>query len=226
MNRRGDLDGAVVACLRSVPGVLGAARLEESDLERLLNLESDAEKRSIFGPGKLVNAGLREVLQRERVYVALTSMEFDWGCRSCLLLKKGERVVGEEVRDPERIRELRQVPTVWFMHDSFVVYKDRMSFPADLTERDCLFEIPSLPADWLVSRELEVRSGSPIYANPSPPCDLHLKAHYFPTHDEQGLGTILLGLTDWRADGGPEPRDSDPRTRSGPPHDTGSESEG
>ncbi|GAB4269345.1 MAG: hypothetical protein Kow0092_23340 [Deferrisomatales bacterium] len=187
-------DRAVIASLLRVRGVLAAERVEEGEFPRLLALEDEAAARSILGPGKLVNAGVREVVRRDRVFVALTSPEFDWGRQPSLVLKKGDQVVGEEVHDEERIRELRETPDVWFMHDSFVVYKDRMTFPKDLAARDCFFEIPPLPADWLATDEGGVRELQPVYANPSPPCDLHLKARHFPDRREEGLGTILLGL--------------------------------
>ena len=194
MAERQEIDRRIIECLEQVKGIVAADRLNSQDLERILELESAAEKRSILGMGKLRNSGLREVLERDCAYVALTDMEFDWGCHSSLLLKKGNEVVGEEVHDGEVIRRLRQTPDVWFMHDSFVVYKNRMSFPEDLADDSCRFEIPSLPADWLDLNERHSGDRAPIYANPSPPCDVFLKEKYFPGRDEQGLGTILVGM--------------------------------
>jgi hypothetical protein len=184
----------VLERLGAVQGIVSADRLRRDHYELILRIEAEAEKRSILGMGKLRNSGLREVLGRQRTYVALTDMDFDWGCRSSLLLKKGEVVVGEEVHDEDTLRALKQTPHVWFMHDSFVIYKDRMSFPKDLADDSCRFEIPSLPAEWLEADDVEIRDSAPIYANPSPPCDLFLKQSYFPGHDEEGLGTILVGM--------------------------------
>jgi len=195
MTGQKELDRQVIEILGKVKGIVLADRLNSQDIERILELESAAEERSILGMGKLINSGLREVLARDRVYVALTNMEFDWGCSSSLLLRKGDEVVGEEVHDDEAIRILKQTPDVWFMHDSFVIYKDRMSFPKDLADDTCRFEIPCLPADWLQLGEVHAEECTTIYANPSPPCDLFLKESYFSGDTEHGFGTILIGIT-------------------------------
>lgn len=187
------MDRGVLEGLKRVKGVVSASCLDRADVRRVLELELEAEKRSILGMGKLRNSGIRGVLELEHLYVALTNMEFDWGCSASLLLKKGDEVVGEEVHDAATLERLRQEPNVWFMHDSFVIYKDRMSFPRDLADDTCRFEIPGLPADWLELGGVSA-DRAPLYANPSPPGDLFLKEKYFPGHDEQGLGTIVVGV--------------------------------
>lgn len=184
----------VLAALRRSRGIVAAVLVPPPDRATLLAVELEAEKRSLLGLGKVVNEGVRLVLTCPRVYAALTNMDFDWGCRSALVLKKGEELVGEEVRDETRLAGLRGRPEVWFLHESFVVYKDRVQFPRDLLSRACHFAIPALPADWLAWE------GEPedalLQAMPSVAGDSHLKAAYFGGADEKGLGTILLGAGD------------------------------
>ncbi len=102
--------------------------------------------------------------------------------------------MGEEVRDKEVITRLSKQKNVWFMHENFVIYKDRISFPKELTQKVCRFEIPCLPAKWCVLENDSFQCQSIIYANPATPCDIYLKKQYFRGLDEKGLGTILVGV--------------------------------
>jgi hypothetical protein len=70
-----------------------------------------AEERALMGLGKVVNTGVLEVLDQDLVYAALTDMDFDWGDEARLVLKKGDEVVGEAVRDEGVIAELSKKKT-------------------------------------------------------------------------------------------------------------------
>jgi len=148
-----------------------------------------------MGLGKVINTGVRAVLTCDLIYAALTTMVFDWGCHSTLVMKKGEEVVGEEIRDAEMIAKLSDRKDVWFLHRNFVVYKDRISFPKDIMKKICYFEIPPLPGDWcLPAQEDDFKCQSATVSNPATPCDIFLKDRYFKGKDEKGLGTLLIGL--------------------------------
>jgi hypothetical protein len=188
------VDDAVLAALSKVKGIRKASPLPNDDYQKVLSLEEEAEKKSLMGLGKVINTGVREVLACDTSYVALTTMEFDWGCNATLILKKGEDIVGEEVRDEETIEKLSKDKNVWFMHKNFVIYKDKISFPQDIMKKICHFEIPCLPAEWCLLEKDKYQCHAIIFANPSTLCDIHLKETYFNGIDEQGLGTILLGL--------------------------------
>jgi hypothetical protein len=187
-------DGLIVCALKKVQGLVDASPLSEEDRQEILEIERDAEERSLMGLGKVVNTGVREVLNCELIYVALTNMDFDWGCNPTLVLKKGEKVVGEEVRDKEVIAKLSNQKNVWFMHQNFVVYRDKIVFPQDIMKNICHFEIPCIPAEWCTIENDNFQCHSIIYANPATPCDLYLKEQYFMGLDERGLGTILVGV--------------------------------
>jgi len=184
-------DALMIAALKKVRGIVEASPLLEKDRQEVLGIEEDAEKRSLMGMGKVINAGVREVLTCDLIYVALTDMEFEWGCPS-LILKKGEEVVGEEIHDEETIARLSKKENVWFMHKNFIIYKDRIAFPEDVMKKLCHFEIPCLPAEWCVLEEGNLSSHPIIYGTPTTPCDIFLKEHY-KGGDERGLGTILIG---------------------------------
>ncbi|MDM8544565.1 hypothetical protein QUF90_26095 [Desulfococcaceae bacterium HSG9] len=193
MDRR-KTDKIMTIALKTVKGILEAVPFSSEDIRKILDIERDAEKKAIMGLGSVINSGVREVLNCELIYVALTNMDFSWGDHASLIMKKGDELVGEEVQNKKRIAELSKRKDVWFMHQNFVIYKDKVSFPKDLMKKICHFEIPSLPTDWHQLEDWPIEYRSIIYANPSTPCDNFLKKRYFDGIHEKGLGTILVGV--------------------------------
>lgn len=191
---RNETDTLLVSTLEKVKGIVKAFPFASEDRHKIMEIEEDAEKRSLMGLGKVINVGVRQVLKCDSVYVALNNMNFDWGCHATLVLKKGDEVVGAEVRDEELIARLSKQKNVWFMHKNFVVYKDKMSFPQDIMQKICFFEIPCLPAEWCLVEDDSFQCNSIIYANPCTPSDIFLKEQYFNGLDEKGCGTILVGI--------------------------------
>ena len=187
-------DALMVSALEKVKGIVKACPFAAEDCHKIIEIEQDAEKRSLMGLGKVINVGVRDVLKCDPIYVALSNMDFDWGCHATLVLKKGDAVVGEEVRDEEIIAKLSKQKNVWFMHKNFIIYKDKMSFPQDIMQKICFFEIPCLPAEWCLVEDDTFQCNSIIYANPCTPSDIFLKEQYFNGLDEKGCGTILVGI--------------------------------
>lgn len=195
------IDKMLISAFRNVKGIVNCCPLPNDDHPQILERELEAEKRSLMGLGKVVNTGVREILNHDWVYAALTSMDFDWGCYSCLLLKKGEEIVGQEIRDKALLAELADKKNVWFLHKNFVVYKDRISFPHDIMKKVCYFEIPCLPAEFCLLGDDQLQCHSIQFASPSVLCDLYLKEQYFNSENVAELGTILIGAKQGRKNG-------------------------
>jgi hypothetical protein len=189
-----ELEETILQSLATVPGILAVRQLLEQDREPLLEIEKKAEEQSLMSLGKVVNVGVRTILRQETIFVALNSMDFDWGTHPTLLMKKGEEIVGEEIRDQERIKQLSDQENVWFMHKNFIVYKDKISFPQDIMQKICYFEIPYLPIKWKELEECQKHCQEIIVAAPATPSDVYLKEQYFQKRDEQGLGTCLIAI--------------------------------
>jgi hypothetical protein len=189
-----DVNKVLSAALSKVKGIELICRLQDPDHQPLLDKEREAEARSLMGLGKVINTGVIEVLSYDAVFAALTTMDFDWGCQATLVLKKGAEVVGEEVRDKAKIAKLENRQNVWFLHRNFVVYKDRVNFPQDIMKKICHFEIPFLPAKFCILQDDRLEPYCINYAIPSTLCDLYIKSEFFNNRDEQGLGTILVGV--------------------------------
>lgn len=195
------IDGVMIAAFRNVKGIVNSCPVPTEDYPQILEKEIEAEKRSLMGLGKVVNAGVREILNHDLVYAALTSKDFDWGCYSTLLLKKDQEIVGQETRDKEVLAELANKENVWFLHKNFVVYKDRISFPGDIMNKICHFEIPCLPAEFCMLDDDQFQCQAINFASPSVLCDHYLKERYFDRENAADLGTILIGVKQDRNNG-------------------------
>jgi hypothetical protein len=191
---RQSIDEIILKALGHVKGLVRTSPLREEDYPKILEKELAAEQRSLMGFGKVVNVGVREILTHDWVYASLTSMDFDWGCYSTLLLKKGDEIVGQEVRDKAMLADLAKKENIWFLHKNFVVHKDKISFPNDIMKKICHFEIPCLPAEFCVVDDDKLQCRSIHFASPSVLCDLYLKKQYFDGENVSELGTILIGV--------------------------------
>ncbi len=89
------IDRVMIAALRNVKGIVNSCPLPNDDHPRILEIEIVAGKRSLMGLGKVLNTGVREISNHDLVYAALTSKDFDCGCYSTLLLKKGQEIVNK-----------------------------------------------------------------------------------------------------------------------------------
>jgi hypothetical protein len=189
--------------LTKIKGILCVFPIRIDDRSEILRLENEAEKRSLMGMGKVINSGVRKALQYDSVYVALTSKDFNWGHCSSLILKKGDKLVGEDLYDEKVLAELAKSPNAWFLHKNFVIYKDLISFPKDIMQKVCHFEVPGVQVDWLPKDTKNGIRFDVWHASPSTYCDVHLKEQYFEDYlnrncfdgmKEQGFGTILIGV--------------------------------
>ena len=186
------VDDRMMVCIRSIEGIQDAFALEEADRFRLLEIETEAEKKAFMGMGLCYNSGIRDVLRCPIVILAITTMEFDWGCQPHMLLKKGDEIVGEEVRDPLRIEDLEGQANVLFLHKNFVIYKDKVDFPRDIIDKKCCFELPALTAEESLTGLQKF--GDYVFCFPSTPGDVFLKKRYCEERDEWGMGTVLFGF--------------------------------
>lgn len=194
MIEENQLNTLIQQTFTKIKGIRCVCPIRLADHFEILRLEDEAEKKSLMGMGKVINSGVRKALQFDSIYVALTSKEFNWGHCSSLILMKGDQLVGEDIYDEVVLEKLSKSPNAWFLHKNFVVYKDRVSFPKDIMQKICHFEIPGMSVDWLSKESKNGIRFDVWYSNPSTFCDAHLKENYFDGIKEHGLGTILIGV--------------------------------
>ena len=66
MNRK-MIDGAMISALGNVKGIVNSCPLSSDDHPSILEKEREAEERSLMGLGKVVNTGVREILNHNKL---------------------------------------------------------------------------------------------------------------------------------------------------------------
>ncbi|RLC08264.1 MAG: hypothetical protein DRI57_24340 [Deltaproteobacteria bacterium] len=185
----------ILTSLKRVRGIEEVFLLEEAERFGLFDIEVAAEKKAFMGMGKTYNSGIREVLVCPLRIVCITTVDFEWGCQSHMLLKKDDRIVGEEVWDLNQIRELEKRPDVHFLHRNFVIYTAKVNFPQDVVQKRCYFEYPAIPPGKDVAAALPADAEC-LLCYPSTAGDIFLKKALYDGRDERGTGTVVLGFKD------------------------------
>jgi len=175
--------------LKEVQGIVEVRALSKHEVETVLSLEEEAERRVMMGLARGLNLGVREALKRSHVLAAITNMNFDWGSKPVVKMVMGEEVVGEEVRDPTLLEDFKKRGDIVF--GSFVIYKDKVK-EARKRRRDCYILL--LPLE--LSRPIKVEGVIDlVVGSPSPPADHYIKkAFNNPRFFEAGYGTIVVGF--------------------------------
>ena len=75
-------NAALLEAVKNSRGIVEVAAFLSEDRKKIMDIETDAEERSLMGLGKVINTGVREVLNCELIYVALNNMDF-WLGTSC-----------------------------------------------------------------------------------------------------------------------------------------------
>ena len=186
METRGSIIRNVASTLEDLKGVLKVNVLAREELERILELEKEAEKRVLGGWGKGKNTGVREVIQREVAIALVTASLLKWPPESCVQLVLDGKVIGEEVRDAKKAEELeRQGHRV--LGGSFVIYKNRL--PQARALKESLVVFPPLPFRPLANIQ---GISDVIAASVSPPADLFIREKM--GIKGKGSGTMLIGF--------------------------------
>jgi len=173
----------VLRTLRECRGVIAVKVLSEEEKKEILDVESRVEEKIVFGMCSSLNRGVREALQREfTVAIVIQTSEFQYPHHPHMRMTCGDQVVGELVRDEEKIKELRRDPSNIFLWENFVVYikkisrdpKERSKMRIEYLPRaplqlqglpyieNSVFGTPSTDGDALIKRMLDIRSKEPV----------------------------------------------------------------
>jgi hypothetical protein len=181
----------VLRSLRECRGVLAMKVLSEGDKEKILDVESKVEEKTVFGMCKSLNKGVRESLQREStVAMVIQTSEFEYPHHPYMSMMCGDQVVGELVNDEERIEEMKKNPTNLFLWRNFVVYIRKL--PRDPEERKKM-RVVYLPREPTQLRGLQHVRNS-VFGTPSTEGDTLIKSMLCIESKESVLGTCLVGF--------------------------------
>jgi len=171
-----------------VKGIIKVKVLGRKEIDEVLRLEQEAEKRVIMGLVRGINLGIREALKREIVVAALTTMEFKWPEHGTIQMRYQGEVLGEEVLDPWEMKRL-EAEGHWVMN-GFVIYRDVIEKVGRDKLKDIIVTIAPLPLPQLkIPRVKDLVVGSP-----SLPTDLYIKKIIGASQREEGIGSVVIGF--------------------------------
>ena len=181
----------VLKSLRECRGVLAMKVLSERDKEKILDVESEVEEKTVFGMCKSLNKGVRGSLQREfTVAMVIQTSAFEYPHHPYMSMICGDQVVGELVNDEKRIEKLKKNPTNLFLWKNFVVYIRKL--PRDPEERKKM-RVVYLPREPIQLRGLQHLRNS-VFGTPSTEGDTLIKSMLCIESKESVLGTCLVGF--------------------------------
>ena len=94
--------------LHNCRGVETFKILSADEEKRILEVEGEAEEKIAYGMCPTVNQGIREALQRDyTVAIIMDTSIFEYPNQPYMVMTSENDVVGEQVRDPEKIEELK-----------------------------------------------------------------------------------------------------------------------
>lgn len=174
--------------LRITKGILDVKWLDREARTRVADIENRAHSKVLSGSGGYYNEGVIKVLDREFVCVVLNNNAFRHATSPSLFWVAGDVVIGEEVTDPECLRELVKQDNIKILKKNFVLYFDRMKATRGQVP---VFVIGGLPFPEIegITEIRDVLSASPIGS-----VDIYLKERFDWSTEDRDLGTILIGF--------------------------------
>lgn len=173
---------SVLRTLLDCKGVLKARILSDEERRRVLDVEENAEEKIAYGMCKTLNQGMRQALTRQyTVALVIDSSQFQYPHHPHMKMIYNDTIVGEQVKDSEKIKELKKDRSNFFLWESFVLYmlklpkgvEERKKLRMIYTERPAVqlegqssveksvLGTPSMEGDSLVKELLSINSEKP-----------------------------------------------------------------
>lgn len=174
--------------LISTKGILDVKWLDQAARKEVSGIENNLYKNGLSGLGGYYNEGVKDVLSRKHICVVLNNNEFRHATDPSLFWVAGDIVIGEEITDQDRLRDLKEKNTVKILRKKFVLYLERMK---DARGHQPVFIIRGLPF-----HEIEGIPGihDVLSASPVGSVDVYLKERFGWNTKARNLGTILIGF--------------------------------
>ncbi len=191
----------IVSLLLNLPGVVSVVNLSSVDRSVILNLEKNYESAQIV---KLVNSGVRSVLDRDKVLAVLKDTSFrnppaptvlmveeisgDDDIKDNLEVLDGKlyRIVGEEIFRNGKPKDEEHIS----ISSGFVLYNGRRENREHIPS---FFLMPSIVFSELETVKEDLHIDKIVSASPSTSSDDYIREKYNLPRDNQ-LATILIGF--------------------------------
>lgn len=130
----------IIAKVKAVPGVLGAAELNEQQRKTIEYLEDEAMKSVLGGMGRGRNDGVKEALSRGVVLALFVDLHFEMPRNANMmeLVCKGE-IVGRPSMDPKEIESYKKNRDYIVLSDFFIIQRDAKLSPASFASGESCF---------------------------------------------------------------------------------------
>ena len=177
--------------LRQCQGVLAVKALSEQEKQRISDVECEAENKIVYGMCRSLNQGVRESLERDfTVAMIIQTSEFQYPHHPYMNIVCREQVVGELVRDKEKIDELRKDPGNVFLWDNFVVNMKKLPRDPKRRREMRLVYVPREPLQLRGSEDI----GNVVFGTPSTEGDALIKNMLDFRSNDIVVGTCLVGF--------------------------------
>jgi hypothetical protein len=179
-----EIEKKIKSALEGVKGVLGIKMLSKEEREKILRLEEEAEKHVLYGMGKGLNTGLREILKRDFIVAIANDDEFEWPPEPAVQIVCDNEVIGEEIKSPEKAEEYKCQGHI--VAGNLVIFKDKAK--SIMSKKDFTVIFPSMSF-----KQLEVidEFTDVVSASPCPPSHLFISEQMNACN---APGTILVGF--------------------------------
>jgi hypothetical protein len=133
------------------------------------------------------NIGIREAFGSDVVISFLANREFDWP-ENYLTLVRGERIIGEDVGDPEKLREYEKRSDCIVIGNIVVYYDDFVKTKRDTSPLLMVIASKPFPGIEIIPKVREAR-----LASPSRFTDEYLKSK-MDADSKEVKGTFIIGF--------------------------------
>lgn len=174
-----------------MPGVITVKVLSRDEIREILLIETEEEEKIVFGMCKSINKGIREALGMEyTIGLVIKSSEFQHPHHPHMVMICGTEVTGELISDEEKIQEMRESTSNFFLWDNFVVYMKKLPRnPRERSEMRVVYE-PGKPH---FLKGLSFIQNS-VFGTLSIKGDSYLKKILSISSKDPMIGTCLVGL--------------------------------
>ncbi len=185
------IDRDINNILVNIEGFVSFIKIDQKDIQKILNMEQKAENLTALGTILAENQGVRNALSRKVVYaIAYYSIffsNFKDDITSSVIMTSGKDILGEEITDLNKLNELKKRNDAVIIGSSFVLYPDKIR-RSTAEAKIVLPERSFLPLQSL-SYAKNIVSGSP-----SPPVDNYLKMKMNVNCNDPDIGTVIVGF--------------------------------
>ena len=172
-------------------GVITTRLLSNEEKYRILNQEQEAEDRILFGMCKSLNEGVRDAIDSEyTIALIINTSIFRYPHHPHMSIIWNDQIVGVQVNDDEKIKELKKDRFNFFLWDTFVIYMKKL--PKAPKDRDQIRFVYRCR----VPLQLEGISSvcNPVFGTPSTESDLLIKDMLHIEAKDAVIGTCLIGF--------------------------------